>query len=60
MSCGDAVIKCKVTRSHNLKNINLAKCKTECAKNNKLYCCRLYCIIPLYDDDILLCLTNAS
>ena len=48
MSCGDAVIKCKVTRSPNLNTTNLAKCKTECVKNNKLYCCRLYRIISLH------------
>ena len=47
MSCGDAVINGKVTRSHNLNTINLAMCKTECVKNNKLYCCRLYRIIKI-------------
>ena len=42
MSCGDAVINGKVTRSHNLNTINLAMCKTEYVKNIKVYCCRLY------------------
>ena len=48
MGCGDAVINGKVTRSHNLNTINLAMCKTECVKNNKLYCCRLYRILSFY------------
>ena len=59
MSCGDAVINGKVTRSHNLNTINLAMCKTKCVKNNKLYCCRLYRILSFYYvlDDILFLLT---